>query len=550
MVYLSQIDTKNNSPYEPISMKQVSNNALLSFALDLASAVTQPNRFEQLVYAVRATINCDAVVLLANNNGVLTPLAQRGLSEDLMGRRFIIEEHPRLKAISSGHYPVRFPADSPLPDPYDGMVLGHDENLPVHSCMGVPLYLEGKLIGVVTLDSIMPGVFDDIDARALEIIGTMAAMTLNTAILMEKLENQSQHAQNVLKVMGEQSHEMIGQSKAMQDLKQSINLVAPSDFAILIEGETGVGKELVARALHEQSARSEAPMVYVNCAAIPHHLIESELFGHVKGAFTGADRDRDGKFLLADGGTLLLDEIGELPLEVQGTLLRAIQNQEIQAVGKDQIRKVNVRIIAATNRHLETEVAEHRFRADLFHRLSVFPIQVPALRDRQGDVPLLAGFFAERFRRKLGLQQLTLSASAIEMLEAYHWPGNVRELEHVISRAALFSKAESSKAESTKTDNTTGITVISSAHLTGLQIDSRIQEKIQNVEIPQQILDKQEIVDLRLETETYQRNLICKALEASNGNWTKAAQQLSMDRANLARLAKRLGIVVAKEVRS
>ena len=530
-------------------MNQVSNNALLSFALDLASAVTQPNRFEQLVYAVRATINCDAVVLLFHSNGVLTPLAQRGLSEDLMGRRFIIEEQPRLKAICAGHYPVRFPADSPLPDPYDGMVLGHDENLPVHSCMGVPLYLEGKLIGVVTLDSILPGVFDNIDARALEIIGTMAAMTLNTAILMERLENQSQHAQNVLKVIAEQSHEMIGQSKAMQDLKQSINLVAPSDFSILIEGETGVGKELVARMLHDKSARFDAPMVYVNCAAIPHHLIESELFGHVKGAFTGADRDRQGKFLLADGGTLFLDEIGELPLEVQGTLLRAIQNQEIQAVGKDQIRKVNVRIIAATNRHLETEVADNRFRADLFHRLSVFPIQVPPLRERQGDVPLLAGFFAERFRRKLGLQQLTLSASAIDLLEAYHWPGNVRELEHVISRAALFSKAESSKAESAKSDNATGITVISSAHLTGLQIDNSTQEKRQKNELAPPRLEKHTPIDLRLETETYQRELICKALEINGGNWTKAAQQLSMDRANLARLAKRLGIIVAKEVR-
>jgi anaerobic nitric oxide reductase transcription regulator len=545
MISLSQIDTNSHSSYEPITMNQVSNNALLSFALDLASAVTQPNRFEQLVYAVRATINCDAVVLLSHSNGVLTPLAQRGLSEDLMGRRFIIDEHPRLKAISRGHYPVRFPADSDLPDPYDGMVLGHDENLPVHSCMGVPLYLEGKLIGVVTLDSILPGVFDNIDARALEIIGTMAAMTLNTAILMERLENQSQHAQNVLKVIAEQSHEMIGQSKAMQDLKQSINLVAPSDFSILIEGETGVGKELVARMLHDKSARFDAPMVYVNCAAIPHHLIESELFGHVKGAFTGADRDRQGKFLLADGGTLFLDEIGELPLEVQGTLLRAIQNQEIQAVGKDQICKVNVRIIAATNRHLETEVAENRFRADLFHRLSVFPIQVPPLRERQGDVPLLAGFFAERFCRKLGLQQLTLSASAIDLLEAYHWPGNVRELEHVISRAALFSKAESAKA-----DNSTGITVISSIHLTGLQIDNSTQEKIQNDETSQPSLDKQKTIDLRLETETYQRDLIRRALEENEGNWTKAAQQLSMDRANLARLAKRLGIVVAKEVRS
>jgi len=528
-------------------MNQVSNNALLSFALDLASAVTQPNRFEQLVYAVRATINCDAVVLLVNNNGVLTPIAQRGLSDDLMGRRFVIEEHPRLNEICNGHYPVRFPADSVLPDPYDGMVIGHDDHLRVHSCMGVPLHIEGNLIGVVTLDSITPGVFDNIDSRALEIIGTMSAMTLNTAILMEQLEDKTQRAQHVLEAMNEQAQvkdggEMIGQSDVMKALDQAMKLVAPSDFAILIEGETGVGKELVARMLHQTSSRSASPMVYVNCAAIPHHLIESELFGHVKGAFTGADRDRQGKFLLADGGTLFLDEIGELPLEVQGTLLRAIQNQEIQAVGKDQVRKIDVRIIAATNRHLETEVTEHRFRADLFHRLSVFPIQVPALRHRQGDIPLLAGFFAERFRRKLGLQQLTLSSSAIALLEAYRWPGNVRELEHVISRAALFAKAEAP----------IGITVISSSHLTGLQLNQKTKEKVQDKEsITANNTNKaREVVDFRLETEAYQRNLIQSALDETNGNWTKAASKLSMDRANLARLAKRLGIRVIKEVTS
>lgn len=528
-------------------MKQVSNNALLSFALDLASAVTQANRFEQLVYAVKATINCDAVVLLVHQHGVLTPIAQRGLSDDLMGRRFIIAEHPRLNEICAGHYPVRFPADSALPDPYDGMVLGHDENLPVHSCMGVPLYVEGKLIGVVTLDSIEPYVFDSIDSRALEIIGSMASMTLNTAILMEQLENKSQRAEHVLQAMNEQVNEkdghmeMIGQSDGMKALIQAIKLVAPSDFAILIEGETGVGKELVARTLHQASSRASAPMVYVNCAAIPQHLIESELFGHVKGAFTGADRDREGKFLLADGGTLFLDEIGELPLEVQGTLLRAIQNQEIQAVGKDQTRKIDVRVIAATNRHLETEVAEHRFRADLFHRLSVFPIQVPPLRERQGDVPLLAGFFTERFRRKLGLQQLTLSASAMRLLESYHWPGNVRELEHVISRAALYAKAAVP----------TGITTITPAHLTGLQIDNTFKKQQQAISDTVESVSNafEEPINLREKTDAYQRDLIHRALLDADGNWAQAARFLSMDRANLVRLAKRLGVSVSKEVK-
>lgn len=462
-----------------------------------------------------------------------------------MGRRFVLDEHPRLQEICTRHYPIRFPADSTLPDPYDGMIIGHDANLRVHSCMGVPLYVEGKLIGAVTLDSITPGVFDDISARALEIIAAMSAMTLHTAMLMEQLEDATQHAQHVLQVINNQArekdaNEMIGQSTVMQALNQSIKLVAPSDFSILIEGETGVGKELVARLLHQKSARSAEPIVYVNCAAIPDHLIESELFGHVKGAFTGAEQTRQGKFLLADGGTLFLDEIGELPLEVQGTLLRVIQNQEIQVVGEDRIRKVDVRIIAATNRNLENEVEEQRFRVDLFHRLSVFPIHVPALRDRQADISLLAGFFAEKFRRKLALQQLTLSAAAIELLEAYHWPGNIRELEHVISRAALFAKAEAP----------TGITVISPVHLTGLQRTKVFLEKAQKEEGKAQALVKNEAkkLNLRLETESYQRNLIRDALKSSNGNWTKAAEYLSMDRANLARLAKRLGVRVTKSV--
>ncbi|MCV2401996.1 nitric oxide reductase transcriptional regulator NorR [Marinomonas sp. C2222] len=522
-------------------MSQISNNALLSFALDLASAVTQQNRFSELIHAIRSAINCDAVVLLVHSHGVLTPLAQKGLSDDLMGRRFIIDEHPRFKAICEAYYPIRFPSDSSLPDPYDGMVLGHEGHLKVHSCMGIPLHIEGRLIGVVTLDSVTPGVFEDIYSRTLEVIATMAAITLNTAMLMEKLEDNNLRAQHVFAAMNEQVRvkdggEMIGQSDAMSRLNQVIDLVAASDLAILIEGETGVGKELVARKIHQESNRSSAPMVYVNCASIPDNLIESELFGHVKGAFTGANSDRQGKFLLADGGTLFLDEIGELPIEVQGSLLRAIQNQEIQAVGKDQVRKVDVRIIVATNRHLETEVNEKRFRADLFHRLSVFPIQVPALRERTGDIPLLVGFFAEGFRRKLGLQQLTVSSSAIELLEGYHWPGNVRELEHTISRASLFAKAEAP----------TGITTIMSEHIVGLQIDRNESKQKQKSEKP--LFIEQEKINFRLETESYQKTMILAALKKADGNWSKASHYLSMDRANLARLAKRLGIKVTKTV--
>ena len=278
-------------------------------------------------------------------------------------------------------------------------------------------------------------------------------------------------------------------------------------------------------------------MVYVNCAAIPENLIESELFGHVRGAFTGADRDRVGKFTLAHGGTLFLDEIGELPLEAQGSLLRAIQNQEIQAVGKDKIEYVDVRIIAATNRDLKQEVAEKRFRADLYHRLSVFPIAVPPLRERNGDVLLLAGFFAEQLRRKFGLQQLTLSPNASEWLKAYRWPGNVRELEHVLSRAALLAKSNTNQ----------GITRIEPMHLTGLVDAFSVPKEPLQVSPDKTELVTDEIQDLKQATEDFQRQTIQQALDQAGLNWAQAARSLAMDRANLVRLAKRLGIKVTKQ---
>lgn len=202
-------------------------------------------------------------------------------------------------------------------------------------------------------------------------------------------------------------------------MKADIDVVAPSQFNILIHGETGVGKELVARTIHQRSNRKRQPLVYVNCAAIPENLLESELFGHVKGAFTGADRARMGKFALADGGTLFLDEIGELPLSAQSKILRALQNHEIQPVGQDRVQTVDVRILAATNRDLKKEVEAGRFRADLYHRLSVYPIYVPPLRERKGDLSLLAGYFVEQARRKLGITQLKLHGDVLSQLIQY-----------------------------------------------------------------------------------------------------------------------------------
>lgn len=231
--------------------------------------------------------------------------------------------------------------------------------------------------------------------------------------------------------------EILGHSPVLRQLLDELAVLAQIELPVLLLGETGVGKKLFARRLHRQSRRSRRPLVQVNCAALPEALAESELFGHVKGAFSGASHDRAGRFDAANGGTLFLDEVGELPLSVQAKLLRTLQNGEIQRLGADRPLHVDVRIVAATNRDLAERVRDGLFRADLYHRLSVYPVAIPALRERGDDVLVLAEHFVERSRAALGMRELCLSPTARQALQSYAWPGNVRELEHVISRAAL-----------------------------------------------------------------------------------------------------------------
>ncbi|MCA9289964.1 MAG: sigma 54-interacting transcriptional regulator [Phycisphaerales bacterium] len=233
--------------------------------------------------------------------------------------------------------------------------------------------------------------------------------------------------------------EMIGGSAAMRDVLTNVTHVAPTDSTVLILGETGTGKELVARAIHEHSRRSERPLIKVNCAALPASLVESELFGHEKGAFTGATARRMGRFALADGGTIFLDEIAEMPLDVQVKLLRVLQEHEFEAVGSMHTQRVNVRVIAATNRDLARAVHDGAFRGDLYYRLNVFPIRMPPLRDRAGDVPLLARRFAARFASRCGKSIDAIDAASVRRLAAYAWPGNVRELENIIERAVILA---------------------------------------------------------------------------------------------------------------
>src|SRR5437588_2324351 len=232
--------------------------------------------------------------------------------------------------------------------------------------------------------------------------------------------------------------EIVGNSPALLDVLRRVETVAPTDSTVLITGETGCGKELIARAIHSRSKRSHRPLVKLNCGAIPTGLVESELFGHMKGAFTGALERRTGRFELADGGTLFLDEVSELPLETQVKLLRVLQEHEFEPLGSSRTLRVNVRIIAASNRDLEKAIQEGRFRADLYYRLNVLPMILPPLRQRRSDIPLLTHFFVERFSRQFGKPMTGVAQDTMELLSQYSWPGNIRELQNVIERAVVL----------------------------------------------------------------------------------------------------------------
>lgn len=243
-----------------------------------------------------------------------------------------------------------------------------------------------------------------------------------------------------LKKKVSKNYEMIGESKAITHIKDIIEKVAPTDARVLITGPNGTGKELVAHWLHEKSERAKSPLIEVNCAAIPSELIESELFGHVKGSFTGANKDRAGKFEAANGGTIFLDEIGDMSLSAQAKVLRALQENKISRVGSDKDIKVNVRVVAATNKNLKKEIAEGRFREDLYHRLAVILIQVPALNDRREDIPLLIDFFTDKISSEQGTVKKEFSKEAITLLQSYDWTGNVRELRNVVERLIILGE--------------------------------------------------------------------------------------------------------------
>ncbi|EJC9663698.1 nitric oxide reductase transcriptional regulator NorR [Escherichia coli] len=454
-------------------------DVLANIAIELQRGIGHQDRFQRLITTLRQVLECDASALLRYDSRQFIPLAIDGLAKDVLGRRFALEGHPRLEAIARAGDVVRFPADSELPDPYDGLIPGQ-ESLKVHACVGLPLFVGQNLIGALTLDGMQPDQFDVFSDEELRLIAALAAGALSNALLIEQLESQNMLPGDATPFEAVKQTQMIGLSPGMTQLKKEIEIVAASDLNVLISGETGTGKELVAKAIHEASPRAVNPLVYLNCAALPESVAESELFGHVKGAFTGAISNRSGKFEMADNGTLFLDEIGELSLALQAKLLRVLQYGDIQRVGDDR-----------------------SLRGD--------------------DVILLAGYFCEQCRLRQGLSRVVLSAGARNLLQHYSFPGNVRELEHAIHRAVVLARATRNGDE----------VILEAQHFAFPEVTLPPPEAAAVPVVKQ---------NLREATEAFQRETIRQALAQNHHNWAACARMLETDVANLHRLAKRLGL--------
>ncbi|MBZ9567184.1 nitric oxide reductase transcriptional regulator NorR [Modicisalibacter tunisiensis] len=515
--------------------------ALLTRLADGAPPDSLPGWWSDLLGTLVGDYPADASTLMVATDTGLQPVAVLGLPADVRGRHFALADHPRLAAIASHDAVCRFPPDSPLPDPFDGLL---DEDLStVHDCLGVALRDGERLIGVLTLDALEAGRLATLDDEEL----LAKAHLLGTCLRLASQLNQTRsRLSEALDHERQPQPALHWNSPAMRRLDEAIDLVAPTDMCVLLQGETGVGKERVVRALHARSARHQGPLVQVNCASLPESLIESELFGHRRGAFSGAIQDHRGHFAMADGGTLMLDEIGELPLALQPKLLRALQEGEIQPLGSERVQHVDVRVIAVTNRDLAAEAAAGRFREDLYHRLSAFPLQVPPLRERREDLPLLAGHFLADNRVRLGITNLRLSADAEAALADWHWPGNVRELEHTLGRAALRALGDSLGEAGGRDPETRrqAVVRITRAHLDlpDTAPSSAMPAPATATGEPPAGRTAAPDEPLRQATDRFQSRYIAAALDAHDGNWSATARSLGVDSGNLHRLARRLGL--------
>jgi formate hydrogenlyase transcriptional activator len=421
--------------------------ALLEINQSSSQHLRRPDLFSELARSVKPLLRCERF-------GIEVPTGPESLrvhvlALDQPARGPMIEEFPSAGTACrwAQENRSRYVADSredlrtPFPTTYRVM-----EREGMESLCALPLLRENKSFGALFFMSTQRGAYREVPSLLVDRVASAVAVAVDhcfayeeLALLRDRLSAENTYLQEEIQEVHNFS-EIVGRSPALSKVLSLVDTVAPTPSTVLILGETGTGKELVARAIHDRSPRRDRPLVRVNCSAISAGLVESELFGHVRGAFTGATTARMGRFEVADGGTIFLDEIGDLPLETQVKLLRVLQEREIEPVGSSKTRRVDVRVIAATNRNLEQDVAAGRFRSDLYFRLNVVPIVMPPLREREGDVALLAEFFAERFARELGKPIERIAPESVQRLLAYPWPGNVRELSNVIERAVVLAR--------------------------------------------------------------------------------------------------------------
>ncbi|MBQ0162807.1 MAG: sigma 54-interacting transcriptional regulator [Treponema sp.] len=397
-----------------------------------------------------------------------------------------------------------------------------------HTMLAVPMCIEDKVIGVIELiNKSNDRMFDEYDSKLLQVLSSQAAVAYNNATSFKNANDEIQNLQNSISGNSNEYHSFIAKSPSTTDLIHIVDEIAKTNTSVLITGESGVGKELFAEQIHIKSPRCKKPFVRVNCAALAPSLLESELFGHVKGAFTDASTDREGRFSLANGGTIFLDEIGELPIELQAKLLRVLQERTFERVGSSETISVDVRIIAATNKDLEQMVNEGKFRNDLYYRLNVVPLRIPPLKQRKEDIEPLASFFLDKFSSETKKKFEGFSEDALKCLLNYDWPGNIRELENTIERACVFGN----------------IPLILPQDL-GLNIKEISGENAQSDRFSDEISDIIDSNDLSLKTavNTFKKNYVKKILEMTKNNQTKAASVLDIQRTYLARLLNELGI--------
>ena len=409
----------------------------------------------------------------------------------------------------------------------------------------IPLVNHGRALGYMSLARVTEEMFAQDEVDFLNQAAGQIAIAIDNALAYEEIvQLKEKLAQEKLYLEEEIRSEMdfeqiVGSSPAIKHVLQLVETVAPSDSTVLLLGETGTGKELIARAIHDRSRRKERTFVKLNCAAIPTGLLESELFGHEKGAFTGAISQKVGRMELADHGTLFLDEVGDIPVEIQPKLLRALQEREFERLGSTQTRKVDVRLVAATNRDLEKMIASREFRSDLFYRLNVFPIRIPPLRERREDIPLLVGFFVQKFAKRMQKKIDSVPMAVMKGLTAWEWPGNIRELENFIERAVILTRGKSLQAPLSELRKPSAETQPTAAERPASRDDIAriVKETIRT------LTDKKDVPDDELTRK--QREEIVRALTESKGRVGGAggaAARMGINRTTLLARIRKLGI--------